>query len=245
MIGIIVAMPDERDAILKIMSIESSEVIHSVNFFEGTINKKKCVLAVSGLGKIKAARCTELMIVKYKMDQDPSSKIINIGTSGCLNPKLGIGDIVIAERCVQLDMDITALTRPDGSDFKKGDFYEDLDRYIYADEKLVTLCTSIINQVTKNEDIKFKVIVGTIATGDTFINDPDIKLKNHFEFNADCDEMEGASIAKVCMDAGVPFGIIRSISDKPKDESICDYDKFKYLASSRCANFLDRLTQIL
>lgn len=183
--------------------------------------------------------------MEYGFDKNPKNKIINIGTSGCLNPKLSIGDIVIAKRCVQFDMDITVLKRPDGQNFKKGDFFEDEDRYIYADQNFVTLCGEIISQITQEEKIDFNVVIGTIATGDQFINDPDWKLNTHHEFEADCDEMEGAAIAKVCSDAGVGFGIIRSVSDKPKDKKVCDYETFKHLASSRCAKFLDKYTLLI
>lgn len=242
MLGIITAMADERDAVLSIMKVEIAEKIHGVELHKGTINSVSSVLALSGLGKIKAARCAELMILKYKLDDNENSTIINIGTAGCLNPLLEIGDIVIANRCVQFDMDITVLKRPDGNNFIKGECYEEGDRYIYADKKVLDICSRVIKKITDDEEIMFKVILGTVATGDQFINDPEWKKKAHLEFEADCDEMEGAAIAKVCVDASVPFGIIRSISDKPKDPKICDYEKFKHLASSRCSKFLDYLT---
>jgi adenosylhomocysteine nucleosidase len=243
MIGIITAVKSEADAVLSMMNVEKKESIHQVHFYEGSIHEKKVILALCGFGKINAAKCTELLILKYSLDE--KSKIINLGSAGALNPILEIGDILISKRCIQFDMDITVLQNSEGKPFLKGQFQEGRDPYIYADEFLVKVCKKVSEEILQEEGLNFKIMVGTVSTGDHFINDPAWKYQTHLELEADCDEMEGAAVAQVCADANIPFVVIRSISDKPKKTEIVDYEKFKVLAAQRCAKFLAKLTTYL
>jgi adenosylhomocysteine nucleosidase len=142
-------------------------------------------------------------------------------------------------------MDITVLKDSHGNHFVKGQFQEGRDPYIYADPYLLQSCEKISQEIIKEEGSMGKIMLGTVSTGDHFINDPEWKYQTYLALEADCDEMEGAAVAVVCADANIPFVVIRSISDKPKNPHVVDYEKFKVLAAKRCAKFLDKLTLLL
>ena len=229
MLGIIGAMDQEVDAILEKISDKEYNEFYGIKFWKGTINTLKCVIGQSGVGKVNAARCTQMMIDKYK----PSS-IINIGSAGALNPVIEIGDIVISSSCVYHDVDITVFGH------EKGYITGIADRFIKADEKMIKQCEKIMKSIS-NED--YKIFIGPIATGDQFYNDPQIKAELYEEFGAYCDDMEGAAIAHVCLLCEIPYLAIRSISDKPNSKSELTFYDFLDLASSRCADFLDSYTK--
>ena len=108
-IGIIVAVPEEQEAIEKIIKKIDEKIIYDLRFIEGKIQDKNCILVKCGVGKVNAARTTQLLIDKYNPDC-----IINVGVAGALNPMLEIGDIVIGESLVQHDFDITAFGHEKG-----------------------------------------------------------------------------------------------------------------------------------
>ena len=227
MLGIIGAMNQEVNAIVEILEQQNLQEFYGMKFWEGTINKVKCVVGQSGVGKVNAARCTQMMIDKF----NPTS-IINIGSAGALNPELEIGDVVISTSCVYHDADITAFGHPKGYITGIG------DRYIKADENLINSCKKAMDKVLNKN---YKVLLGPVATGDQFYNDPEIKAELYKEFGAYCDDMEGTAIAHVCYLCKIPFVVIRSISDKPTSKHKVDFYEFLELASARCAEFLSIL----
>lgn len=235
-VGIITAVKSELESILKITKIEKKETRHQIDFYIGRIANKKVLVALCGIGKIQASKCTMLMIEHFHFDN--TCFIINTGSAGALNPNLELGDIVIANRCVQFDLDLSIFEDTNGTFYQRGQFRSLTSRYIMADASLVQLCTKIASAESQNTKTPFKSIIGTIATGDQFINDPAWKLQAHIDFEADCDEMEGAAVGLVCMDANIPFIVIRSISDKPKDKKTLQYTQFKFLAANRCSEFI-------
>lgn len=231
MIGIIGAMDQEVKAILGILNETELTEKYGIKFWKGKINEIECIVAQSGVGKVNAARCTQLLIEIFH----PSS-IINIGSAGALNPELEIGDVVISSSCIQHDCDITAFGHPKGYITGIG------DRYIKSDKNLMDICSRVMEQTLTKE---YKIMIGPISSGDQFINDPVKKEHLWDEFKAYCDDMEAAAIAQVCYLCAVPYIVVRSISDKPKKESEIDFYKFLELASYRCACFIDNLTKFL
>ena len=225
-IGIIVAMEEEQEEILNIMNNIEEKDIYEVTVKTGQIGKNKVVVAKCGVGKVNAARVTQILIDKLNVNC-----IINVGSAGALNPLLNIGDIVIGEKLVQHDFDITALDHDKGYITGVGD-------YIYSNLELIEKFEKAAKSL-ENED--FKVKKGTIATGDIFCTDIGMKNKIYTKFDADCVEMEGAAIAQVCYLDEIPFIVIRSISDSPNGKNQIDFDKFVQLASIRCANILENL----
>ena len=172
---------------------------------------------------MNAARVTQILIDTFNI-----KSVINVGSAGALNPFLNIGDIVIAEKLVQHDFDITAFDHDKGYITGVGD-------YIYSNIELIEKFKNAANNL-KEKDYKIKT--GIIATGDIFCTDIEMKNKIYSKFDADCVEMEGAAIAQVCYLDKIPFIVIRSISDSPNGNNEIDFDKFVELASKRCANIL-------
>lgn len=224
-IGIIAAMNEEMTEIKLKMKDISEKEIRNLKFFEGKINDKECVLVECGIGKVNAARTTQIMIDNFELDY-----VINIGTAGGLNETLGVTDVVIGEKLVQHDFDITAFGREKG-------FITGVGKFIESDKELVKKCKEIMNEL--DTDNSFKVITGTIASGDLFCTDKKLANSIKNEFNADCVEMEGAAIAQICYLDNIPFIVVRSISDSPNGKNHMDFDEYLQIASKRGAEFLE------
>ena len=222
-IGIIVAMEEELEAVLNIMNNIEQKEIYGISVQIGKIEQKEIAVVKSGVGKVNAARVTQILIDKLNV-----KSIINLGAAGALSPLLNIGDIVIGEKLIQHDFDITAFDHDKGYITGVGD-------YIYSDIELIEKFKKAANNL-KEKDYKIKT--GIIATGDIFCTDIEMKNKIFSKFDADCVEMEGAAIAQVCYLDNIPFIVIRSISDSPNGNNEIDFDKFVELASKRCANIL-------
>ena len=143
-----------------------------------------------------------------------------------MNSKLNIGDIVIAEKLVQHDFDITAFNHEKG-------YIPSVGVYIDTDTYLLTLADSVLKNM---EEVSFKR--GVIASGDIFCTELKMSQKINSKFNALCVEMEGAAVAQVCYLCKIPFLIIRSISDVPNNENHITFDEFLLDASDKVANYL-------
>ena len=222
-IGIIAAEQEEFEAILNIAKVEERKEIYELNFVKCKIKDKICVLVKSGVGKVNAARATQILIDNFKPDY-----IVNVGVAGGLNPMLSIGDIVIGETLVQHDFDITAFGHAKG-------YIPGVGEKIYADDYLVK---KIEEAIGNQEEKVYKYEKGVIASGNIFCTAIPMREKIYAKFNAECVEMEGAAIGQVCSLCNVPFVVIRSISDTPNGENEVTYEKFIKLASERCANIL-------
>ena len=223
MTGIIGAMKIEVETIKALMENKKSEVISGVEYITGTLHGKEIVTAVCGIGKVAAAMCAQTMILKYAPD-----RIINTGVGGSLSEKLAIGDIAVAESLVQHDMDTSPLGDPVG-------LISGINIVnIPCDEKVVE---TLVKGVEALEGIK--ALKGVIASGDQFIADTAKKdyIKNNF--NAVVCEMEGASIAQVCYTNGVPFGVVRAVSDCADGSSHMDYGEFLPMAAANAAKLIE------
>lgn len=223
-IGIIAAMDEEMSAVKARMKDVSEKVVYEKIFFTGRLAGRDCVLVECGIGKVNAARTTQLMIDYFHV-----SHIINVGTAGALNYELNYLDIIISTSCVQFDFDLTIFGRKQGE-------LPGLGRYIEASPYLINILSAAVHEI----DDSHRIVKGIIATGDQFINDPDKKKKMYEVFQAECDEMEGAAIAQTAHLCRVPFVIIRSITDKPNNREVVDFYSYLEKASIRCAKFLEK-----
>lgn len=223
--GIIAAMKEEMQEIKKIMQEIEEIKIRELIFFKGKINNNNVILVEAGIGKVNAARVTQLMIDKFEIQ-----RIINVGSAGSANNELKIGDIVIGKRLVQHDFDITAFGHPKG-------FITNIGQYVESDSELISKMEQTILKLSQNE---FKIKIGTIASGDIFCTEPKMKEKIRTKFNADAIEMEGAAIAQVCKLNEIPFIVIRSISDNPDGKNEITFDQFLEKASKRCAEIINK-----
>lgn len=219
-IGIIFAMKEELDSLLKYLKIEKEYNIFDLKFYEGMIHNNYCILTESGVGKVNSARCTQILIDNMDVDM-----IINIGVAGGISNKLKVCDIVIGEKLVQHDFDITAFNHEKG-------YIPNVGVYIDSDTYLVNIAKECINNK------KYNVVSGIIASGDIFCTESWMSKKINTKFNALCVEMEGASIAQVCYLSNVPFIVIRSISDVPNNNNVLTYEEFLNESSKNVSNFI-------
>ena len=195
-IGVIGAMQIEIDNLKKTLENPSYESISGVEFVKGTIGGTEVVAAVSGVGKVFAAICTEAMILTYHVDM-----VINIGVAGTLCKELGVMGIAVADMVGQHAMNTSALGDPIGLLSGINEIYLPCDKKMMA----------TLKECLDEKERKYRV--GTIATGDMFMHDKHQKDKLHERFNAIAAEMEGGSIGHVCYVNKVPFAILRTISD--------------------------------
>lgn len=209
-IGIIGAMNEELEVLLADMSNKKEEKKNDLTFYEGDVWGQHVVAVVSGVGKVNAASCAQILASEYKV-----SSLINIGVAGGVSKDIYPGDVVIGDTYVQHDVDTTVfgdkvgqIPRMDIFDFK-------------ADETLLNLAKEAAASVT---DVKS--YVGRIVSGDQFIADSEKVKWLESEFNAMAVEMESAAIAQVAHLNNIPFVIIRSISDNANNGASMDYEEF-------------------
>ena len=216
-------MDEEREEIINIMKDVEVKQVYNLRFLVGKIQGKNCIIAKSGVGKVNAARTTQIMIDNFEL-----SYVINIGVAGAINGLLNIGDVIIAKHVVQHDFDITAF------DHSKGYITGVGDR-VKCDEQLVSEFEQVIeSQPEKNYQIK----MGIVATGDIFCTEIWMKDKIRAKFDADVVDMECGAVAQVCYLDGIPFIAIRCVSDTPNGDNASTFDENLKMASRRCANIL-------
>ena len=221
-IGIVVAMEEERQAIENLMKETEKEQIYNLVFTKGKIEKQDCILVESGVGKVNAARTTQILINQYNPE-----KIINAGSAGAINHLLEIGDVVIAKQVVQHDFDITAFGHNKG-------YITGVGENIKCNEEML----NILNNKIKNIDEEYKIKIGIVASGDIFCTNIKMKDKINIKFDADVVDMECAAIAQVAYLDNIPFISIRSVSDIPNGKNETTFEENLKLASERCAKIV-------
>ena len=214
-IGIIGAMEVEV-AILK-EKMEDVRIIKkaSMDFYEGILAGKKVVVVRSGIGKVNAGICAQILADVFSVDA-----IVNTGIAGSLNKNINIGDIVLSTDVVQHDMDAT------GFGYRKGQIPQMPVFFFNADDNLRRLAAEVCKEV--NPDIQ--VFEGRIASGDQFVCDQDVKNRIVSEFSAYATEMEGAAIGQAAYLNEIPFLVVRAISDKADGSAQMDYSEFEKAA---------------
>lgn len=223
MLGIIGAMDEEVAKIKEQMENVKTMTKASMEFFEGTLNGSPVVVVRSGIGKVNAAMCTQILADVYQVDA-----IVNTGIAGSLNADIDIGDIVLSTDTIEHDMDAAAFGYPLGQ-------IPRMDTLSFeADAKLRMVAKQACEQV--NPDIR--VFEGRVVSGDQFISDKDKKnwLVDHFA--GFCTEMEGAAIAHAAYLNQIPFLVIRAISDKADDSASVDYPAFEAKAIEHSVKLL-------
>ena len=214
-IGIIGAREVEV-AILK-EKMEDVRIIKkaSMDFYEGILAGKKAVVVRSGIGKVNAGICAQILADVFSVDA-----IINTGIAGSLNKNINIGDIVLSTDVVQHDMDAT------GFGYRKGQIPQMPVFFFNADDNLRRLAAEVCREV--NPDIQ--VFEGRIASGDQFVCDQDVKNQIVSDFSAYATEMEGAAIGQAAYLNEIPFLVVRAISDKADGSAQMDYSEFEKAA---------------
>lgn len=229
-IGIIGAMELEVEELKS--RLDGSKVTKraGMEFFEGVLNGTDVVIVRCGIGKVNAALCVQILADLFQV-----THVINTGVAGSLNTSLDIGDILVSRDAVHHDMDVSPLGYAPG-------IVPQMDTSCFqADEKLIQLAMESCAAV--NPDIH--VMSGRVVSGDQFIADKEIKNRLISTFQGDCTEMEGAAIAHGAYLNGIPFVILRAISDKADDSAEMDYPSFERAAAEHCAKLVaDLVTRI-
>lgn len=223
-IGIIGAMELEVATLKNLMQVNTITKKASMDIYDGTLCGKPVVVARCGFGKVNAGMCVQILADLFQV-----THIINLGVAGSLNPKLDIGDILISEKALQHDMDCSpigyALGEVPGTDTIA----------FTADKAMVDTAVSACKKV--NPDIN--VLIGLVVSGDQFISNKEVKDRLVSTFHGDCAEMEGAAVAQACHLNGLPFVVVRAISDKADDSAgEVDFPTFEKQAAERGAKLV-------
>jgi len=222
-IGILCAMREELEPILE--KVEIKEVVDYARnkFYLAEFDNKELVLAYSKIGKVNSATTATIMIEKFN-----AKKILFSGVAGGVDEDLKIGDLVIATKTTQHDVDLTVFGYEPG-------YIPESKVYFECDEKL----NLIAKKVAEKMGIKLKE--GIIASGDQFIHSKEKKEWIKKTFNAVAIEMEGGAVGCVTWTLDVPFFMLRAISDTAEEGAGVDFDKFLEESSKVSAEFLIRM----
>ena len=205
MIGIIGAMEEEVAELKKDMQIEETVEMAGMVFCKGTLGGKDVVIVRSGIGKVNAGICAQILVSQFGADT-----LINTGIAGSLDAQIDIGDMVISTDALHHDMDATVFGDPAGQ-------IPRMDTFSFpADEKLVKMAVEVNKEV--NPDIQ--TFTGRVLSGDQFISGKEKKEYLVKTFDGKCAEMEGAAMAQTAYLNKVSYVIIRAISDKADNLSL-------------------------
>ena len=224
--GIIGAMEEEVAKLKTEMTgvIESKKA--GMNFLKGKLFDKDVVVVRSGIGKVNAAICTQILVDDFKID-----RVINTGVAGGLHSELEVGDIVISSDALYHDFDVT------GFGYKEGVIPRMETSTFTADMELATKAKDICNKV--NPDIK--CFIGRVVSGDEFVSTNEKKTWLVDKFNGYCTEMEGCGIAHAAYLNNIPFIIVRAISDKADGSAKVDYSEFEMKAIEHTVKLMKEL----
>ncbi len=213
MIGIIGAMEEEVAMLIAKMDVEETREQATMTFYKGRLCDKDVVVVRSGISKVNAAACAQILVDRYEVDV-----LINTGIAGSLDARIDIGDMVISTDALHHDMDarefgyeLGQIPRMDVLSFQ-------------ADMELVEMAKA----ANEEANPEIKTFVGRVVTGDQFVASAEMKERIISSFEAPlCTEMEGAAIAQVAYLNQVSYVIIRAISDKADNSATMDYPTFE------------------
>lgn len=230
MIGIIGAMEDEVAALKDAMEIQETIEKASMVFCKGILCGKDAVVVRSGIGKVNAGICAQILVDRFGVDT-----LINTGIAGSLDAKIDIGDMVISTDALHHDMDATEFGDHLGQ-------VPQMDVLSFpADENLVKKAV----QASEKANPDIHTFTGRIASGDQFIASREVKERIVRNFHPLCVEMEGAGIAQAAYLNKVSYVIIRAISDKADNSAHVDYPTFEQQAIAHSVRLVKELLAII
>ena len=229
-LGIIGAMEEEISFLRDKMEIVTTKNIIGLTYYVGRYVGNNVVLVKSGIGKVNAAICTQVLIDHFGVDY-----VINTGVAGALSSNLHIGDILISIDAVQHDMDTTAFGDPVGIIPRMA------ESYFPADEALIRLAMKAAAEIHGG----YKVLEGRVASGDQFISTKEQKEKIRHDVKGDCAEMEGAAIAHTCYLNRIPYLVIRAISDDANEKAEMSFDEFCLMAAKRSSDLVEKMIEMM
>ena len=218
-LGVIGAMDVEVATLKEQMENASVSVKAGMEFYEGKLAGLDTVVVKCGVGKVNAALCAQILCACYGV-----TAVVNTGVAGSLCADLDIGDLVVSLDAMYHDFDCSPVGYPAGK-------VPGMDVTAFpADEKLMNLAFAAAEAVNPGH-----TKIGRVASGDQFVSSKEQKQKIIDMTHAVCTEMEGTAIAHAAYRNGVPFVILRAISDKADDSAEMDYPTFEAIAAKRCA----------
>ncbi|ASM37357.1 5'-methylthioadenosine/adenosylhomocysteine nucleosidase [Campylobacter sputorum] len=225
-IAILGAMEEEIFPLLQ--TLKYDVISHGNNkFYIANYKNHELIIAYSKIGKVNSSLSATIMIEKFGAEI-----LLFTGVAGALNEDLKIGDILYATSLVQHDLDITAFGHPYG-------YVPEIDVFSKSDVRLNALANDVARKLGIN------LMSGIIASGDQFVCSKERKEWIKETFKADAVEMEGASVALVCVSLGVPFFILRAISDEASGGAEFDFDKFLVESAKNSADFILKMVDMI
>lgn len=228
-LGIIGAMEEEVETLLEQMENKKATTHAGSTFYEGKLSGLDVVVVQCGIGKVNAALCVQILCDCYGI-----THAVNTGIAGSLCAQLDIGDLVVSKDAMYHDFDCVAFGYPMGK-------VPGMDVVAFpADATMIQLASEAAQQVHPDH-----IHLGTVASGDKFVASPAVKEEIIAITGALCTEMEGAAIAQTAYRNGIPFVILRAISDKADNSADMDYPTFEKIAAHRCAAVTVKLAAML
>ncbi|MDF2837958.1 MAG: Adenosylhomocysteine nucleosidase [Paenibacillus sp.] len=227
-IGIIGAMAEEIERLHEHVEVTNTFTKAGITYYVGQLHGKPVIYCKSGVGKVNAAVCTQLLI------DAGADSVLFTGVAGALDPRLEIGDIVVSDYCVQHDMDVSPLG------FQPGEIPYHPNSRFQADARLVELAANASERLFPG-----RCLTGVVLSGDQFIASREKVEQLHQTLQGACAEMEGASVAQVCEMNGVPFVVIRSMSDKADGSAHVNFADFTVQASNHSYQIIDDMLKHL
>lgn len=224
-LGIIGAM-DVEVAILKEKLLNSKvTTVGKMDFFEGKLSGLDVVVVQCGVGKVNAAMCAQTLCDRFGV-----THLVNTGIAGSLDNALDIGDVLVSRDAMYHDFDCVNFGYPMGK-------IPGLDVLSFpADGEMIGLAFAASESLKPGH-----TKLGRVATGDQFVAEKALKNQIIERTQANCTEMEGAAIAQAAYLNGVPFVILRAISDKADNSAEMDYPTFERQAAEHCAAVTEAL----
>mgnify|MGYP002731984371 CR=1 FL=1 len=224
-LGIIGAMRIEVETLLDKMENVTMTKHAWSEYYEGTLEGLDVVVVQCGVGKVNAAMCAQILCSCYGV-----THLVNTGIAGSLCADLDIGDLVVSRDAMYHDFDCNAFGYPSGK-------VPGMDVIAFpADETMMGYAFAAAEAVNPGH-----TRIGRVASGDQFVAEKALKEKIIATTQGLCTEMEGAAIAQTAYRNGIPFVILRAISDKADDSAEMDYPTFERIAAHRCAEVTCRL----
>ena len=217
-LGIIGAMELEVETLLGLLENKTSATRAGSTFYEGKLEGLDVVVVQCGIGTVNAALCVQILCDCYGV-----THVVNTGIAGSLDAALDIGDLVISQDAMYHDFDCHVFGYPVGK-------VPGMPETFPADQNLMELAFAAAETVNPGH-----TRIGRVASGDQFVSEKSMKERIISVTGGVCTEMEGAAIAHAAYRNGVPFVIIRAISDKADDSADMDYPTFERIAAHRCA----------
>lgn len=218
-LAIVGAMAEETEPLLAAAVGAVAERVGPFAFHRARLDGVPVLLATCGIGKVQAAALTQALLDRG------AAAVLFTGVAGGVDPTLRVGDLVVAADALQHDVDVTALGYALGQ--VPG---HDAVRWV-ADADLRDRVVAAARTVAAAEGVR--VVVGTVASGDRFVADPDDVAHLRSTFGAACAEMEGAAMAQVCAAWRAPWAIVRSVSDTADHAAQVDFRAFTTVAAAR------------